>query len=228
MDSHESDQAELSSEQVADYLRNNPTFFRKRDDLLLEMRLPHESGKAISLLERQVNVLRDRNMEMRHRLNKLLETARDNDQLFEKTRSLCLALLKTSGVDELIATVNDSLQNDFQADVSSLTLLGDPQKLRNCSARVVPLNDAQQHIGSIMKNSKAVCGILRAQEMAFLFPEKHKQVGSAAVVPLTSNRVLGILAIGSFDENHFRSNMGTLFLSYIADVLNIVLPKHLP
>ncbi len=228
MNLHESEALELSPDQISEYLRNNPTFFRNRDDLLLEMRLPHESGKAISLLERQVNVLRDRNMEMRHRLNKFLDTARDNDKLFEKTKKLILTLLELSTIDDIITAVNDSLQNDFQADVSSLTLLGNPQQFRNCKARVVPASEAHRHIGSIMKNSKAVCGVLRAEELAFLFPDKHKQVGSAAVVPLCHDQPLGVLAIGSFNADYFRSSMGTLFLSHIAEVLNRVLPRHLP
>jgi len=48
----------LSADQVASYLKKHPDFFINRDSLLAEITLPHESGQAISLLERQVKILR--------------------------------------------------------------------------------------------------------------------------------------------------------------------------
>ena len=83
----------LSADQVASYLKQHPDFFINRDSLLAEITLPHESGQAISLLERQVKILRERSIESRHTLNQLLETAKYNDQLFNVTRALILALL---------------------------------------------------------------------------------------------------------------------------------------
>jgi hypothetical protein len=63
-------------------------------------------------------------------------------------------------------------------------------------------------------------------EIDFLFPSTSQPILSAAVVPISSkDTLLGVLAIGSFDADHFRSNMGTLFLSYITDVLNRIIPN---
>jgi hypothetical protein len=227
MESPDANDVEITAEQVSRFLRKNTDFFYNRDDLLLEMHLPHESGKAISLLERQVNILRERNIDMRHRLSRLLDTAKDNDKLFDKTKRLVLDLLAAEDLDELVTAVNNSLQNDFQADISSLTLFGQPEQHRHSQARVVALADAKKHIAGILKHSRAVCGVLRQEELAFLFPDHHSQVGSAAVVPLNADYPLGILAIGSFDPHYFKSSMGTLFLSYIAEVLNRTLPRHL-
>ena len=56
---------EISEEQVVDYLRNHLNFFTGKDELLAKLSLPHESGKAVSLLERQVTILRDRGIEAR-------------------------------------------------------------------------------------------------------------------------------------------------------------------
>lgn len=225
--SDDNNDIEISAEMVASYLEEHPTFFKNRDDLLLEMRLPHASGNAISLMERQVNVLRERNMEMRHRLNRLLDTARDNDKLFDKTKRLVLSLLEVNTPGELAEAVHHSLNNDFQVDFSQLTLFGDPQQF-NSNVRVLPIQSANREIGSVLKNSKAVCGALRPEELKFLFPDDYAQVGSAAVVPLSFNYPLGVLAIGSEDPHYFRSSMGTLFLSYIAEVLNRTLPRILP
>ncbi len=225
MDSDDKKNDALNEDQVVAFLRNNPTFFRNHDDLLLEMRLPHESGKAISLLERQVNVLRERNMDMRHRLNKLLDNARDNDKLFDKTRRLVLSILEVDTVDDIVDKVIESLQNDFQVDASSLILFGTSANFPHANCRRVDAGEARKHIGSVIKNNRAVCGILRTDELAFLFPKQHEQIGSAAIVPLAFHNPVGVLAIGSFDPHHYRSSMGTLFLTYIAEVLNRTLPR---
>jgi hypothetical protein len=216
---------DLNSDLVADYLRENPMFFLRRDDLLADMTLPHASGNAVSLVEKQVNVLRERNMDMRHRLTNLLEHARDNDLLFEKTKRLTLAIMEARNIDQLVNTTEDSLKNDFNVDFCSLTLFGNPEHRRSVKARIVPPQDARSHIGAIMENSKAVCGVLREQELSFLFPGLANQVGSAAVNPLIYGYPLGILAIGSKDPNYYRSSMGTLFLNYVSDVLNRQIPR---
>ena len=63
--------------------------------------------------------------------------------------------------------------------------------------------------------------------MVFLFGERGRQVGSVAAVPLRYDSLYGILAVGNRDPNFYKSSMGTLFLSYIAEILNRVLPSHL-
>jgi uncharacterized protein YigA (DUF484 family) len=83
----------LTDEEVISYLRLDPDFFQRHASLLSELNLPHESGAAVSLVERQVAILRERNMNMRRRMNELIEAAKENESLFEKIRSLTLELL---------------------------------------------------------------------------------------------------------------------------------------
>ncbi|MBL4828179.1 MAG: DUF484 family protein [Spongiibacteraceae bacterium] len=218
---------EITEENVAQYLKSHSGFFLKRDDLLMELQLAHPSGGAVSLLERQVSLLRERNMDMRSRLNNLLENARNNDQLFDKTRQLVISLLEAQGLDVIVNTFTRGLLSDFSMDFASLTLFGNPQLHRTISSRMVPVDDAYQQIPSLLKSNKTTCGILRPEELRFLFAEQSEHVGSAAVVPLSTGQPLGVIAIGSRDAHYFRSTMGTLFLSYIAEVLNRVLVRYL-
>lgn len=221
------DDRELTEDDIALYLKNHPGFFLKRDDLLLELELAHPSGQAVSLLERQVSLLRERNMDIRTRMNNLLEQARGNDQLFECTKQLVLALIEAQGLDAIVNTVNRSLLTDFDIDFCSLTLFGQPDQHSSLSSRMVPIDDAYQRIPGLLKSNNATCGVLRPEELQFLFMDQAPMVGSAAVIPLSFGNPLGIIAIASKDPKHFRSSMGTLFLSYIAEVLNRILPKYL-
>lgn len=218
---------DITEEDVATYLKNHSGFFLKRDDLLLELELAHSSGKAVSLLERQVTLLRERNMDIRNRLAGLLENARNNDQLFDKTKQLVLSLIEAQGLDAIVNTFNRSLLSDFEIDFSSLTLFGNPNQHRSLVSRMVPVDTAYQQIPGLLKNNNAICGVLREEELQFLFADQAEFIGSAAVVPLSYGNPLGVVAIGSKDPNHFRSSMGTTFLGYIAEVLNRIIPRHL-
>jgi len=212
---------------VREFLRDNPTFLDENTDILETMVLPHNSGKAVSLVERQVGVLRDRNSEMRSRLDNMLQTAKDNDLLFEKTKRLVLNLLEAKTLGALVEAVYDSLGKDYGIEFYSLTLFGDDKKLPRTMARVASTEKANERVGTLIGANRAVCGILREDEMVFLFGERGRQVGSVAAVPLRYDSLYGILAVGNSDPNFYKSSMGTLFLSYIAEILNRVLPNHL-
>lgn len=214
---------ELDSATVADYLSRHPEFFIDHDELLPELRIPHQRGDTISLVERQVKLLRERNIEMRHRLSQLMDVARDNDRLFDKTRRLVLDLLDATGLEEVVSTVEDSLRHEFQVPFVGLILFSDtPLPV----GRSVSSAEAHQAIGGLLAGGKTICGVLREHELSFLFGENAaKQVGSAAVVALSYQGLHGVLAIGSVDPQHYKSSLGTLFLGYIAEVLARVLPR---
>ncbi|QGZ29585.1 DUF484 family protein [Stutzerimonas stutzeri] len=210
------------AETVAAYLRAHPEFFVDHDELIPELRIPHLPGGAVSLVERQVKLLRERNIEMRHRLSQLMDVARDNDRLFDKTRRLVLDLLDANSLEEIIGAVDESLRHEFQVPYVSLILFSDsPLPV----GRSVTAAEAQQAVGGLLGSGKTVCGVLRPHELAFLFGEEDSSgIGSAAVVALSHQQ--GILAIGSQDPQHYKSSLGTLFLSYIAEVLTRVLPHY--
>ncbi len=218
----------LEPEQIEAWLREHPDFFESHPDLLAELSLPHESGSAISLVERQVAILRERNIDMRHRLSKLLDNARDNDKLFEKTKRLVLNLLEGQDMGDIIDALHYSFDKDFSIHFTSVILFGNAEKIPSSQARVVSIADAREHVGALLKNSRAVCGTLGAKEQEFLFGEHASEIGSVAVVPLMHGSAFGLLAIGNRDPQYYRSSMGTLFLGYIAEVLNRLLPKYLP
>jgi uncharacterized protein YigA (DUF484 family) len=215
--------AELDDEQVRNYLKQHSDFFEHHPDMLDHLHISHSSGTAVSLVEKQVSVLRDRNMEMRKRLNSLTENARDNDRIFEKTRSLVLGLLEANTPDQLGEAFNRSMSDDFGVEYASMILFGDPQ-LSSAQCRVDTAETARIEIGALLKSGKPVCGVLRKEELSYLFP-KAGEIGSAAMMPLIGTTELGVIAVGSSDANHYNSSMGTLFLNHVGDVLIRLLPR---
>ncbi|RYZ78093.1 MAG: DUF484 family protein [Moraxellaceae bacterium] len=205
----------LEPEQVAAFLQENPHFFEAYPDLLAELSLPHESGSAVSLIERQISVLRERNMDMRHRLSKLLDNARDNDKLFDKTKRLVLTLLEGQDLGDIVDALYYCFDKEFGIQYTSLFFFGNIDKIPSSQAHVVSIAAARDNVGTI-------------QEMQFIFGKYADEIGSVATVPLIHGNAFGLLAIGNRDPHYYRSSMGTLFLGYIAEVLNRILPKHLP
>ncbi|MCW8126634.1 DUF484 family protein [Microbulbifer halophilus] len=217
----------LLARQVARYLIQNPEFFADHLELLETIKLPREDGRTVSLMTHQTNLLRERNIEMRQRLDQLLHSARDNDQLFLHSRRLILALLETENVSEAGQALYRSFREDFGVEVTALTLFGPlpdghgPTGDVRTSSRA----GAETAIGPILRNGRTVCGVLRPAEKDYLFGREAGKVASAAVVPLANQ--LGVLAVGSSDPQHYRSSLGTLFLSYIGEVLERMLPRLL-
>jgi uncharacterized protein len=215
-----------SEEQVARYLRNHPGFFLANEDLLIELKLSHQTGKAVSLLERQVELLRERNMEMRNRLSQLLDHAERNGALFSQSKNIILSLLEAKRAEEFSNTLCRRLVSDFApVDYASLILFADPNKLGGSQLRVENPEQAQAKLGGLLRSNKPVCGVLRAEELAFLFGKHADHIGSAALMPIHPGSIDGVIAIASKNPEHFRSSMGTLFLDYIGDVVNRSLPR---
>lgn len=219
------DTSRLKPEQVAEYLRHHPDFFNSYPELIADMHIVHDSGKAVSLVERQVSILRERNIEMRQRLSNLLDTARENDQLFAKTRRLVLALLECVDLGDLVDAIYYSFQKEFNIHYTRLILFGN--HVPPSVARIENINTARQHIGKRLKSSHAISGGVDIKECEFLFDDDAPNVGSAAMAVLAYGNPMGVLAIGNQDPGYYRSSMGTLFLGYIAEVLNRVLPNYL-
>lgn len=213
---------ELSDDAVREFLKDNSDFLQRNPDMLDYLHISHPSGSAVSLVEKQVSVLRERNMDMRHRLNSLTSNARDNDKLYEKTRGLVLQLLEAKSAAQLCTAFSAAMTRDFEVEHSSIILFGEKGDYPGC--RVDSLESAKIEIGPLLKGRKALCGALRKSELKYLFPDAGG-VGSAALMPLRNNAKLGLIAVGSSDAGRYSSNMGTLFLAHIADVMVRLLPR---
>lgn len=203
------------------YLKCEPDFFQRNPELLSELNLPHDSGTAVSLVERQVAILRERNMSMRRRMNELVTAARTNDELFQKTRTLTLELLQVAGWQQLNEALATYVLTDFQADFVCCHLSRAPVHLDHLQG-----HDAELPSDRFTGSGEPLCTALRAEELDVLFPAQLPGVdGSAVLAPLPLAAGSGCLVIGSRDNGRFVSGMDTLFVRYIAEVLSWVVQR---
>jgi uncharacterized protein YigA (DUF484 family) len=217
---------ELDDETVREYLKNHDDFLQRNPEMLDYLHIYHASGSAVSLVEKQASVLRERNTELRQQLKALTTNARANDSLFEQTRTLVLKLLEADSLESLYSIFTASITTDFDIEHASMILYGDDADADNVGWRSEPQEKVKKEIGALFKGHKAICGTLRKAELTFLFPEGNG-MGSAALAPLVGSKQLGLIAVGSSDANRYNGKVDTLFLSHVADVM-VKLMSRLP
>jgi uncharacterized protein len=213
-------------EAIADYLQQNPDFFERHAPLLAKLKLPHSRGAAtISLVERQVAVLRDKNEKLEARLRELIEVARDNDVLAGKIHRLACRLLRARKPAALIEAIESSLREDFGASEWILLLWPAPQsEFMTVNTRHLRLIDSAapelKMFETLFESGRPRCGQIRDSQRDYLFGLGTIEIGSAALVPLGSQPVSGLLAIGSPDTERFHPTMSTEFLARIGQLVS--------
>ena len=233
---------ELTEKEVSEYLRTHPEFFLANIHLLAELTVPHASGDSISLIERQVAVLRDQNRQLRHELTDLVQIARENDRLTERLQRFTLALMEAESLSDIFFIVHDTLRNDFNADLIAVRLFASPRAPLDDSNvlltfafaehSAVTLAAALAAFNKILEVGKPVCGKLTPAQAHYLFQERAGEVASTALIPLRKSSAadeecFGILAIGSFNAERFHPAMGTLFLNTMGITISRVLMPYL-
>ena len=216
-----SDDKTSLKEVVSNYLRENPGFLEENPDVLESLQINHSSGTAVSLIERQVEQLRASNEDLNNRLNGLVRVAAENEQLISRLHRLTLDLMPVDSRSEFFTQLGNSLLNDFNADILQICLT-DEQDAAEAGDDVIYFDIEQagaDSFAAVLEKGEVVCGRLNEAKLEYLFDSKARWVRSTALIPLGEKGALGMMAIGSSDENRFYPGMGTLFLELLADVV---------
>lgn len=216
----------LAESAIADYLQLNPDFFERHASLLTKLKLPHNRGSsAISLVERQVAALRDKNQTLEKRLRELIEVARGNDVLATKIHRLACRLVRASDPLSVMDALEASLREDFGASEWLLLLPAEGEseltRLSGRHLRIVRPGAAElKMFETLFESGRPRCGQIRDSQRDFLFGAGTVEIGSAALVPLGKRPGSALLAIGSPDAERFHPTMSTEFLARIGDLVS--------
>ena len=219
------DEETLDESMIADYLQGNPDFFERHSTLLTKLKLPHNRGNsAISLVERQVAALRDKNEKLESRLRELIEVARGNDVLAAKIHRLACRLIRADAASSVMDALEASLREDFGASEWLLLLpegASDLAQLNSRHLRIVKAGASElKMFETLFESGRPRCGQIRDSQRDYLFGAGTVEIGSAALVPLGPDPSAGLLAIGSPDAERFHPAMSTDFLARIGDLVS--------
>lgn len=215
--------ADISVEAVVQYLRQHPRFLEQHPNLLKKLHLRHDSGDAISLMERQNQILRQENRQLIDRLNHFIEVAQRNDRLFQKLQQLVLTLLPMTQRTTLLSALQKGLCKDFDVHETLVILFDQPNTDGDPWLQIDPGVLAGM-FPALINEAKAVCGAFTEAERDMLFAGGHVQ--SIALAPLMQEQtVTGLIALGHHSPEHFRSGTDTLFLTHLARVTSALLQR---
>ena len=210
-------------------LRENSDILQRHPELLAVLEVPHQSGSAVSLIERQVTVLRQQTQAQDKRLRELMNVARYNERLAESRHGLALNLLAAHDLNDVVSTVLDALSNELSADYAVIKLFSDDkERIEQSSGLFVDASDEALTVFKTMLEQKnTVCGKAITEQKTFLFAENADNIKSVAVIPLVAGANLGLIGLGADDVERFKPSMGTDFLSQIGDLVSASLAIHL-
>lgn len=224
-----SDSQALSDSAVLAFLKAHPDFLMRHPELLETLELQHSSGPAVSLIERQVELLRGKNLRLEDRLQHLIQTARDNEQRANAANRLARSLLRAPTLATIVSGLARVMRDEFNIDevfvgVHPPTLLRqDIDGLTRLDANGTIVREFH----NFFRTRLIECGPISEARARLLFPRARPLPLSAAIVPLEKERGLGMLALGSHQLERFQPKQGKYFLELTADLLAAALRARL-
>ncbi|BCE02189.1 DUF484 family protein [Marinicellulosiphila megalodicopiae] len=205
----------MDEQAVAEYLKTHPNFFERHLDVLAEMKLKHPSGNAVSLLERQNTMLRNDALDSKHKLAQLIIVAKRNEALFENIKYTLLELIEQNDLNSLCGELNHCLTTQFKTDSVRVFLFNKQGNMED-NWLWVDRNLLQEYMPTLLVTDSCQCGEFDEDKRMFLFGDS--KVSSAAIAPLISEdgEALGLIALGSNQNDYFTQKMDTTFLKFLA------------
>jgi uncharacterized protein YigA (DUF484 family) len=219
----------LDEDTVVDHLRAHPDFFERHPRLIEGLNLPHGAGgDTVSLVERQVSVLRQKNRELEDRLRQLVDVARSNESLAQRIHRLATRLLEDATGEHALETLESCLREDFGANQTVVVLFHDSSEIiqepdTRFLRRMSRTSPALKSFATFLDSGLPRCGRVRDAQKEFLFPGDGALIASVALVPLGPRCATGMMAIGSRDAERFNPTMSTDFLARIGDLATAAL-----
>ena len=221
----------VEEQTVAQYLHRNADFFEHHPQLLARMRLQHpRNGATVSLIERQVEVLREKIQAQDTKLADFVRVARANNILAEKIHRFTRRLLRSSGAGSAVTEIEASLREDFDTFHAVLVLpAADAPAVQDPACRflrrVAPDDPGYRSYDSLFAACKPRCGQIRDSQREFLFGTEAPNIGSVAMIPLGGQPPAGLLALGSVDRDRFHPGMSTEFLGRMGELITDALAR---
>jgi uncharacterized protein len=211
----------LNEREVVAYLKAQPDFFSRHPDLLEAVELRHRSGSAVSLIEKQVDMLRAKNKRLEDRLQRLVDAARDNERRTENVQRLARTLIRAPSLAAVAAGLGKCMREDFGIGEVFVGVTAAHFKRHDIEGihPIEPEGRLARAYENFFRTRLIECGPIAEDKAKLLFPKAVHPVQSAAVVPLEKEKSFGMLALGSTEAERFQPRQGKLFLELTADLL---------
>jgi len=213
---------------IADYLVSSPGFFERHAELLGTIQLTSPHGqRAVSLQERQMEMLRDKIKGLERQIVEMIRHGQDNMAIADKLHRWTRALMLTANAADLPNVLVRELQHQFMIPAAAVRLWG----AADAFAGLAFTRDTGEDVRTFASSLTApYCGVNTGFE-AVQWLDDPGQASSIALVPLRHDGELvafGLLVLASPDPTRYSADMGTDFLARIGEVASAALTRLLP
>ena len=216
----------MKSEEIAKYLQDNPQFFEEHADLVARIVIPHpHGGRTISITERQMLSLRDKNKLLEGKMDELLQFGEENDTISEKMHRLAVAMIAASSFQSVLHTLNFHLRDDFSIPHVALRLW-DRSDNTDELPEFANVSEELQVFAETL--SQPYCGSTSGFETSSWFGDAAEHIRSQALIAMRSGGgTVGMIALGSEEPQRFYVGMGTLYLERLGEMASAALVRVL-
>jgi len=213
----------ITPEQIGEFLKLNPDFFVGHPELLADITVPHPySNQAISLGERQVLALRDKSRGLELKLREFIQFAEENDAIGDKLHKVALDLMHARSLDAVFQSLAMNLSESFAIPHSTIRVWADNAPDMPEFARVSA--DIQVLMTGL---TQPRCGPDAPDEVRAWFGPVGANQKSFALAPLREENLNGLLVLSSEDVKRFYPEMGTLYLTWLAELSGAAISRFL-
>ena len=216
----------MRSEEIAQYLQDNPQFFEEHADLISRMVIPHpHGGRTISITERQMLGLRDKNKLLEGKMGELLQFGEENDTISEKMHRLGVAMIAAVSFQSVLHTLNFHLRDDFAIPHVALRLWGHPEN----ADELPEFADVSEELQVFAETlSQPYCGSTSGFETSSWFGDASSHLRSQALIAMRNGGgTIGMIALGSEEPQRVYDGMGTLYLERLGEMASAALARVL-
>ena len=209
----------LTTEQVAEFLRQNPGFFESHVEILMNLQIPHpHGGRAVSIGERQLVAVREKAKILEDKLRELIQFGEENDAVGEKVHRLCCRLIEAPSLDAALDTLYLDLLDHFAVPHVAVRLWNVAEENPETKEFAGVAGEMREFIG---KMQIPYCGAHAVYESQSWFGEAAPHLKCFALVPLARDGLdFGVIALASEDPKRFYPEMGTLYLARIGELMS--------
>jgi uncharacterized protein YigA (DUF484 family) len=218
----------ITENDIAEYLANTPGFFERHAEMLATIQLTSPHGqRAVSLQERQMEMLRERIKGLEKKIVEMIRNGQDNVAIADRLHRWTRALMLTADATALPEVLVRELKQQFLIPQAGIRIWGVAEVYRDAPFAQGASDDIRSLATSLGIH---YCGANAGFEAARWLDEPAS-VASMAMVPLrvsADTAAFGLLVVGSPDPTRYSADMGTDFLQRIGEIASAGLARLLP
>ena len=209
----------ISDSEVIKFLSDNPDFFLKNPDTLEKLEIKHETGEAVSLIEKQVEIIKKKNLLNKSRLSEFLVNAEYNQQLFIKVQKLVLKILNEKNIEKLSELTETFFEKELGTEICKIYFFTQEGLFELSNERIITPEIATSIFSEVFNSGDIALGGINKELSSMVFGSKAN-AEEGVICKLHCEKIAGTLALGSSSKGKFVKDSETLFLEFLVAVFS--------